>query len=349
VTPVTLGLVGLAIVGSWWLTGVVRRYALARSVLDLPNERSSHVVPTPRGGGLAIALVGLGGVAASWGVGMLLTDVAAALVGGGTAIAAIGWADDRLDLPASWRALVQLAAAAWAVWCLGGLPALSSGAASVSLGGAGSLLAVVGIVWCTNLYNFMDGIDGIAASQAVVAGLAGAGLLAATGLGGLALVPLLMAAGAAGFLVWNWSPAKIFMGDIGSSLLGYMFATIAVASENLGGLPVLGWSLLLGVFIVDATVTLVRRIVRGERWYAAHRSHAYQRLVQAGISHAGVTSRVIGINCLLATLVGAASLGWASWTAASGVTLATLAAAYVYVERRRPMYGASSQLEGGRS
>ncbi len=223
-----------------------------------------------------------------------------ALLGGGVAVAAVGWLDDRRGMPAGVRALVHVLAAGWGVWCLGGFPSLDLGVAVVPLGTAGSLLAVVGLVWLTNLYNFMDGIDGLAAGEAVGVGLVGGVLLAAAGATGLSLVALALAAAAGGFLVFNWPPAKIFMGDVGSGLLGYAFGVLALASERAGAVPLVVWMILLAVFIVDATATLIRRVVNGERWFEAHRSHAYQHAVQAGYSHRDVTVAVMGLNALLA-------------------------------------------------
>jgi Fuc2NAc and GlcNAc transferase len=170
----------------------------------------------------------------------------------------------------------------------------------VPLGTAGSLLAVVGLAWLTNLYNFMDGIDGLAASEAVSVGLVGGGILAVAGADGIALAAFSLAATAGGFLVFNWPPAKIFMGDVGSGLLGYAFGVLALASERAGAVPLVVWMFLLAVFIVDATATLIRRVMKGERWYEAHRAHAYQRAVQAGYSHRQVTLAIMGLNVLLA-------------------------------------------------
>ncbi len=289
-----------AFLASCWLTSVVRRYALGRSIVDRPNSRSSHTVPTPRGGGAAIAVswfLALGWLVAS---GLLDTWVGLALLVGGGAIAVIGWVDDRRGLPATVRAGVHLAAAVWAVWCLGGLPFLNVGVSVAPLGWMGGVLAVFGIAWLTNLYNFMDGIDGLAAGEAVSVGLVAGGLLMASGADGLALAALALAAASGGFLVFNWPPAKIFMGDVGSGLLGYAFGVLALASERAGAVPLIVWMMLLAVFIVDATATLTRRVVNGERWFEAHRSHAYQRAVQAGYSHRNVTVAVMGLNALLA-------------------------------------------------
>jgi Fuc2NAc and GlcNAc transferase len=325
---------------SWLLASRVRLYALDR-LLDIPNERSSHSSPTPRGGGLAIAVTTLGGIilAAMWH--WISWDLAIALTGGGLMIAGVGWIDDHRDLPALTRFAVQFMSAGWAIFWLGGLKSLSLGAAVLDLGVVGTVLGFVGIVWAINLYNFVDGIDGLAAGEAISTGVIGGLLLLFTGNSGLAMVAFLIAAANAGFITLNWAPAKLFMGDVGSGLLGYLFAVLAIASENAGAVPLLLWVLLLGAFVFDATVTLCRRIAHGERWYHAHHSHAYQRMVQAGRSHATVSSMILAINVVLAVL---AIIAWLRPTLflvsmAAGTVL--LSIIYISVERIRPMHAPS--------
>jgi Fuc2NAc and GlcNAc transferase len=271
------------------LTGVVRKFALSHGVLDIPNARSSHVTVTPRGGGLAIvitctfALVALGFLDA------IRLDVLMSLIGGGTAIALIGFLDDRRPIPASIRLAVHVAAGVWALLCLGGVPLLP--------GAAGYLVALLGIVWVLNLFNFMDGIDGIAASEAIFVTV-GAAVIALLGgdAGGTAAASCAVAAACSGFLLWNWPPARIFMGDVGSGYLGYVIGVLALAATR--GTPTAGrvWLILGGVFLVDATVTLMRRAWRGERILEAHRSHAYQWLSRRWGSHRRVTVGVTVLN-----------------------------------------------------
>ena len=172
------------------------------------------------------------------------------------------------------------------------------------LGWFGSVIAALAIVWMINLYNFMDGADGLAASEATFVAIAAGVALMWNGELGLALIALSIGGAAGGFFVRNKAPAKIFLGDVGSGLLGFLFAALALVSDKAGGLPFLAWLILLGVFVMDATITLIRRIFRGERWYVAHRSHAYQRLVQSGWSHGKVTRCVLALNFLLLCLVG---------------------------------------------
>ncbi|HKH93428.1 MAG TPA: glycosyltransferase family 4 protein [Gemmatimonadaceae bacterium] len=325
-------------VASWLIAGRVRQDALHRSLLDVPNQRSSHSVPTPRGGGLGIAVVTLAGTALAAAGGLVPIRLAAAIVGGGALIAGVGFVDDRRGLPASTRALAHTLAALWAVWWLGGLPDLDVGAGTVHLGRWGGALAVAGIVWATNLYNFMDGIDGLAGGEATLVGSCAGVLLMASGRADLALVAWLVSAASAGFLVWNWAPAKLFMGDVGSGLLGYLFATLAVASENAGALPLLAWVILTAVFVVDATITLVRRALRGERWYAAHRSHAYQRAVQLGRGHAWVTTSVLLLDLALCALAAVAWRWHPLLLPALGASIVLVGLVYVVVERQCPMY-----------
>lgn len=322
---------------SWALTGAVLRYAREHAVLDVPNHRSSHTTPTPRGGGLAIVVAAIAGIGVAAALGWVSARHTAALVGGGTLVAGVGWLDDRRGVAAGPRALVHLAAALWVVAAAGGVPVLRLAGQLLPLGFAGSALAVLWVAWATNLYNFMDGIDGIAGIEGVCVGVFGAGMLAAAGRPGLAAVSLVAAAACAGFLPWNWSPARIFMGDVGSGFLGFLFGALSVLSERLTAAPLLAWVALLGVFVFDATATLLRRMVRGEAFLTAHRSHAYQRAVQAGWAHDEVSAAVVTLTVPLAALAWAAASSPRYAPAALLTVLALLTATYLYVERRRPM------------
>lgn len=282
-----------ALVATWW----VRRLALAHGMLDQPNERSSHVVPTPRGGGIAIVSASLLALGALFARGIVDVQLALALSLGGGAVALVGFLDDRRSLPAWLRALVHVIAATCAVALLGGLPSLQIGSRLVGLGFVGDVLAVVAVVWTVNLFNFMDGIDGIAGSEAVFVALAGAALCALAGVAPAAAAgALVVGAASLGFLVWNWPPARIFMGDVGSGYVGFAIAVIALAATREAPAALFQWWILGGVFFVDATVTLLRRIVRGERFLLAHRTHAYQWVVRRWRSHGTVTIAVLLLN-----------------------------------------------------
>lgn len=284
----------LLVVLSWGLTGVVRRYAIQSQLVDVPNERSSHNVVTPSGGGLAIVVVYLVGVVFLAVTQMLDLSLALAIAGGGSAVAVIGYIDDRRDISPLIRILVHIAAAIWLLVWVGGTPVLRFGSTVIDVVWLIYLLEFVGIVWCINLYNFMDGIDGLSGGQAVFVGVAGTLLFAVSGYSyGTAA---LMAVASAGFLLWNWPPARIFMGDVGSGFLGFIIASLIVISIHHTHVPILSWVMVMAVFVTDSTFTLLRRMLRGDKWYAAHRSHAYQNATQRFDNHLIVTMSVIQLN-----------------------------------------------------
>jgi len=284
---------------SWLLTGLIRRYALGHALLDHPNARSSHTHPTPTGGGAAIALSFFLAVGALHYWGMLNGDASWALLGGGVLVVFIGAWDDITPIVAKWRLLAHLLAALWAVYCIGAPVSLNLGIYTLELGWIAYPFWVLAVMWLTNLYNFMDGIDGLAGTQAITAGLAGGVLLWWLNAPGLAGASLALAAASGGFLIWNWPRARIFMGDAGSGMLGFSFAVLALAGERGHAMPAAVWVILLALFILDASYTLLARLLRGEAWYHAHRSHAYQRLVQAGIPHRRVTLWALLINVVV--------------------------------------------------
>lgn len=267
--------------GTW----LARRYALARRLLDEPGERRSHNVATPRGGGIAIVVAVLVAVAIGWsalGGGLAL----AAFATGFALVAAIGWVDDHRPLSPALRLLVHVLASALfaaAVHAGSGAPATVA-------------IAFLAPLVLTNVWNFMDGIDGLAASQALIVG----GLLA-LGLGGpWPLVALALAAACAGFLPFNLPTARIFMGDVGSGAIGYAIGALCAIAAEQGGTAA-AWLLLpLAPFLVDAGLTLARRVLRRERWWTAHTQHAYQACARRH-GHRAVT-----LGYALATLAGAA-------------------------------------------
>lgn len=282
------------------LTALLRRYALARSLMDVPNERSSHSVPTPRGGGIAIVVVYMLGLFIARRSGLGVTDdVFWALFGAGGFTALLGFLDDHGHIAARWRLLGHFIAVAWALYWLGGLPPLIFFGNEWQLNEIGYVVAAFYLVWMLNLYNFMDGIDGIASCEAICACLSASLLYVISGTQSVSLIlPLLLAAAVFGFLLWNFPPAKIFMGDAGSGFLGLVLGILSLHAGWTNPLLLYGWLILLGVFIVDATYTLVRRLLRGERVYEAHRRHAYQHASRRYRRHLPVTLGVIVINFL---------------------------------------------------
>jgi Fuc2NAc and GlcNAc transferase len=308
----TFALAGLILVTlfvSWYLTGWMRRYALARGLLDMPNARSSHVVATPRAGGLAIVFAMLGSLAIA-GVSGVVPWTPIVGAGGGILVAIIGFMDDRGHVRRRWRLLSHALAAAWVVWWIGGLPPLTLFRDPIDFGWVGHALAVVYVMWLINLTNFMDGLDGITGTEVVTGCLGGALLIRIFGPAPNAwLAPCLLAMATSGFAIWNWPPAKIFLGDSGSGFLGLMLAMLSLEAAWLSPDFFWSWNILLGVFVVDATVTLIRRTVRGERIYEPHRTHAYQHAAHRLGAHKPVTLAVAVINVLwllpLALLVAA--------------------------------------------
>ncbi|WP_036487781.1 glycosyltransferase family 4 protein [Myxosarcina sp. GI1] len=275
------------------ITGLVKQYS-SRQLLDIPNARSSHTLPTPRGGGLgfilAFAIVGI--IYAS------LTEQFSLLISLWlvlTPLALVGFLDDRWNLPATVRYLVQLLAASVAIAYFGTAPLWGLS----NLGMVGKILtiafSVIGITATINFYNFMDGLDGLIAGVTTLQ-------LAFIGLYLHQPLFLLLAAALVGFLWWNWSPAKIFMGDVGSTVLG---ASVAIALLTGRHESPYIWSLFTITLplIGDAVYTLARRLWQGENIFHAHCSHIYQRLQQSGLSHANVAAVYMLLTAVNITIV----------------------------------------------
>lgn len=280
------------------LTGYLRRYALARSIIDIPNARSSHSVPTPRGGGVAIVLGFLIALPILYVNGDISGDILLALLGSGGGVAILGFLDDHGHIAARWRLLGHFSAAAWALFWLGGLPVISFFGVDLDLGWAGYFIAAFYLVWMLNLYNFMDGIDGIASIQAISVCLGACLVYLLSGHQDLIWLPLVLSMAVLGFLYWNFPPARIFMGDAGSGFLGIALGVLSLQAAWASTDFLWVWLILLGVFIIDATFTLLRRLLRGDKVYEAHRSHAYQFASRHVGSHLKVTLVVLAINLM---------------------------------------------------
>ncbi len=294
----------LVFVVSCVLTIWVRRYAVSRDLLDHPNQRSSHATVTPRGGGLAVVISFFFAVLYLFNANRLPEELFYTLTIGGGLIAAVGYWDDH-DHVSPWkRILVHFFAAGVYLYWFGGISVLNFGIFEVELGWAGYILAAVFMVWLLNLYNFMDGIDAIAGVEAICVSVGAGALIIFQGAGiagylsSILMVGLMLMMAVAGFLVWNWPPAKIFLGDVGSGFIGYVIAIFALASVYHEMISLWTWVVLLGIFIVDASITLMRRFFNGQRWYEAHRSHAYQHAAIKYGSHRKVVLGVIAINVL---------------------------------------------------
>ncbi|MFJ3367866.1 glycosyltransferase family 4 protein [Pseudomonas sp. NPDC086251] len=296
---------------SFLLTAALRRYAISRSLIDVPNARSSHTVATPRGGGVAIVVAFVLSSVFLFVAGLMSTATFIANAGAGLAISLIGFMDDHGHIAARWRLLGHFAAATWLLAWTGGLPPIELFGSTVDLGWAGQMMAIFYLVWLLNLYNFMDGIDGIASVEAICACLGVCFLYYLSDLHNLVWGPLLLAASVAGFLYWNFPPARIFMGDAGSGFLGITLGGLSLQAAWVSEPMLWAWLILLGVFIVDATFTLFRRLLRGDKVYEAHRSHAYQFASRRFGRHLPVTLAVGVINLfwLLPIAVGVTRFG----------------------------------------
>lgn len=278
---VTVGLIA-AIVG-FCAAPLIILSARRFGVVDMPVERSSHTVPTPRGGGIGILL--------GAGAGLLVSETLPALLavaGSMAVIASIGFIDDIAGLSASVRLIVQTACAMFLVMPAGYL--LVSFDPAITLAGpAAVVLTIFWLAGATNAFNFMDGINGIASLEAIIWGLTLSFLLGSRGDVPGAAFAAALAGGAAGFLPWNFPKARLFMGDVGSGTLGFALGALAVRYSRDGGAFVAAVLPFLP-FMLDTTVTLIRRAANRQKLFSAHRTHFYQRLIGSGLSHAAVTA-----------------------------------------------------------
>ena len=297
----TLILLGvLTFLGAWLSSYLVQRYAVQLHLVQVPNHRSSHTQPTPHGGGIGIIVGFLG--ASFWLLGqeqlnypLFLTVMALALI-----IALTSLLDDLFHLPIYLRLSIHVLASLSLMLGLSNLAFYHP----LDLFGLPLWAVMLGVVLISsgwiNVFNFMDGIDGLAATQAIF-------MLVAVSILSLSQHPdlyqhaiwlwmLYLVAATLGFLMLNWSPAKIFMGDVGSTFLAFMLVFFALISLYLHWLNYAVWAILAALFISDASVTLMRRILSKQAWTQAHRSHAYQHLAQRWQSHQKVTLLYLLIN-----------------------------------------------------
>jgi Fuc2NAc and GlcNAc transferase len=301
----------VAALAAFAVANFVRRNAERLGIVQAPNNRSSHSMPTPSGGGVGIVA---GGTIAAAIAAMAAPSPYAIIAAIALVIAAIGFLDDRQPIAARYRLPAQLLLAGIAIGLCVPLGALRQQTGLPLPELAIGMLALVAVVYWLNLFNFMDGIDGIAGSQAIFMVLAAA-LLTTPQAGPTFWLLLGVGTATAGFLVLNWPPAKIFMGDAGSTYLGFMTGMLALLTIAGGQLSLPQWLILGAAFVTDASVTLVRRVLRRERVFEAHRRHAYQVLSRRWQSHRKVTLGFVALNLIwllpLAWLAGFAGWGWA--------------------------------------
>ena len=327
--PASLGYisaVALAAFLAFLLTGIATWYAGHRGLLDHPGERQSHTVVTPRGGGVGLVaallivslLVSAGNLHGFW----VQCIVPAVLV-----LAITGWWDDHASLGVRFRFFIQLAVSFYLLWCAtnagwmqGVIPMVMSG---------------LFIIWMTNLYNFMDGSNGMAGLQGVFAASVLAVLFHLSGDNPFSLFALLLAACCAGFLPWNLGRARVFMGDVGSLVLGFLFAAFMLYGTGTGAFDYPVALMVMLLFLTDATLTLLLRVIRGERWYNAHRQHLYQRLIAHGWTHARVAMvyQAVNLTLVLPGIVIGVNFPALAWATALALTLIFVLGWYFSISR----------------
>ena len=319
------------------LMPLYRSFAVAREILDKPNHRSSHGLPTPKGGGIIFACLWLGVLCGAFHYDYLPFDQFTLLFTGGLLVLLMGYLDDLLNLAIIGRLVTQFLVAILTLVLLKGVHYLSLGSLTLTLGWLGSLLGVIAIVWSINLYNFMDGMDGLATIEAIFVFGVGSFLLWLSGAGILALLGMLLVFFMIVFLIWNWPPAKVFMGDAGSSFLGFLVLVFALMGEKLYGLPALIWLILYAAFFFDATITLLRRVWAGERWWQGHRSHAFQRVYWASRSPQKILVGMMVINSILGAGALLAFIYPQALLIILMLSFTLLALLYGLIERKQPM------------
>lgn len=287
---------------SFFLTWCLRVYALKNNVIDIPNQRSSHSVPTPRGGGVAIVVSFLLGLITLFILDAISLFQLLSLFVAGFATAIVGFLDDHGHIAARWRLLMHFSAGAAGLYFLGQFPVIDIFGYQFSAGWLGMLFSLVYLAWMLNLYNFMDGINGLASIEAITFSIGSCLLLIlslpdAIGKSQFAILVLLGCA-VLGFVFWNFPKAKIFMGDAGSGFLGIIVGLTVLHVAALNSVLFMAEICLLGIFIVDATMTLLRRLIAGKKVYEAHASHTYQILARKYGSHIPVTLGALIINII---------------------------------------------------
>ncbi|MCT7626130.1 MraY family glycosyltransferase [Aliarcobacter butzleri] len=280
---------------SFLLTYFIKNYMIKKSLVASVNERSSHTVPTPHGGGIAIAITWFIGLFYLYFIGQIENNLFYALLFGAV-ISIVSFFDDIYELSPKLRLIIQAIVAIGGLYFLGGFETLTFGVFDIQNPIITNIFAFFMIIWFINLYNFLDGINGYAGSEALFLAVAGFILFGENHF-------LVLAVAVLGFLYWNWNKAKIFMGDVGSTLLGYNVAIFTIYYANQEPTNFWIWIILFSVYWFDATLTLIRRKLNKERLSQAHKKHSYQRLTQAGWSHYKVTNYSIGLNILLFAIV----------------------------------------------
>lgn len=300
--------------------GIYSRYAINRGILDMPNSRSSHKAVTPRGAGFPLVL--LWGALLGWVIYQFhLTHQMLLIFGPALIVGYLGYMDDKKSLPTWPRLAVQLLSAIIVLFALGATKDYILPLTFLPIW-AVFLLLTIGIVWFTNLFNFMDGMDGIAGTEALFFFGLASYIFWQSGSEVFMLLSWGLCALVAGFLTWNWPPARVFLGDAGSGFLGMLMAIFALVASAWYGVSIFVWLILSGVFWFDASITLIRRLLTKENILTAHCSHAYQRLLQRQFTHRTVLLMMISVNGFL---------GWMAYTVFHQPELGFLMFIYAFI------------------
>lgn len=312
------------------------RFASKYGPFAAPNFRSLHLRPTPRGAGLAVAVASL--LVLTWlYAGHELTSAQFYVyVIGGSVVTLMGMADDRLDISARYRMPFQFLTTGWICYWLGGLAPIDLGFAVINLGIFGHAALVVGLVWFYNLYNFIDGIDGMASSATIFICAAMGAILFFQQELALGMILALLGVSTAGFLLFNWPPARMFLGDTGSSYMGYILSAVFVESLWQNAASIWSWLIVGGFYFADTTLTTVVRLLKVPGWYRPHRSHAYQNLARVWNSHRRVLLLVMAINFLWLLPLLVLSLYFVSW--AIGLTVLAYVPLAIFCLKYGPLY-----------
>lgn len=312
--PDLITVIGIIIIAgcNYFATGLFIKYAKENNITDIPTERSSHSTPTPRGGGIGFVFTSIIAfiIYFAW-QDLLIYSTYLFFVITTTVVASLGWFDDRNDLSQTIRFTIQVTVAGLILFFVGGLDRFSLPyVPEFSLGFFSPFLGILWIVGVTNIYNFMDGIDGIATAQALTAS---GGWMIFSFLWSepvLLTVNLVVFASVFVFLIYNWAPAKIFMGDVGSLFLGFFFSVMPFLAASVSDEITIASSLWIGAlllwpFLFDSTYTILRRLIKGKYVFRAHRSHLYQRLYTSGWSHSKISILYLSFSliCLIFSLI----------------------------------------------
>ena len=330
---------GLALVATYIGVEAFRRWSLSKGLLDVPNDRSSHESPTPRGGGLVIVAVSL--LCYAFIAHFATNNFKWSYLASALLVALISWLDDLYSISFVLRLFVHSIAAGILIWGVGFsqeiyIPGFST---TFNVGNLGAVISFLWIVWMINAYNFMDGIDGLAGSQAILAGF---GWLISGYIMGNSSAYLfggVIAFSSIGFLIHNWSPAKVFMGDVGSAFLGFTFAAIPLMAEmekpEKSPLLLFAGVSFVWFFLFDTVFTFIRRALRGEKVWKAHREHLYQQMVIRGTPHSFVTFVYVGFTALVAGSVLIGILFRGSWEFLSLFSIVSLSTALIVCGLRK--------------